>query len=762
MPSNTTIRRIKSIRSGGIFGDCRPSPDLPNFSATNLIYGFNASGKSTLSMLMASLGQENSNVDLPTGCAYSIELSDGIALGVSEGHPIADKVMTFNTDFVTKNLSWTDATASPVFYIGEEQSGVLENIRKLKIDRNSLEAEKASSKSSSDTLASAFAQFKTDQARIIATEASLGRNYQAPDFENDCENFDVSRATQFTEQEEAAAKSIVRAEAPQPKLSSIKVQLPRLADHRLSAQAIAALKYSDVVLQELQEHESMIGWVRDGLHYHQKADLDSCLFCKQELTKDRIANLERALDDKFDEMIHRAEAKIAELKDLDGRLTSINVSLPRPSELSADLRRGYEQVISELEPLLITGHNEIDLLVKSLVEKIQKPQSIRVLRSKCLPPEKCAEWDDRLRACIAGISVLIAQHNENFDNFENNQTVTGEKLKSHLIGAVVDSFEEMKAACESAQILSTENADGFDSISERIEGLEESLKQHSVAAGKINKMISGYLGHDELEFIALDKGYEIRRKGQLLDGPLSEGEKTAVALCYFLACLESDGKQIKDLIVILDDPISSLDTRALSYALAMVKSYCGGACQLIVLTHNLYFMNELKKWIGTHDDDDKDKLFFIEITKCPETGSRRSQLVRLPKYIRDYESEYQYLFHLVLEFSKSGGADEKHLFVMPNALRKVLDTFLAFKVPGSMGLKPKVMKIGNDNPELDTVKLSALEGLVQLESHADSLDDLVTMSSLTVEEVFDATDALLHLIEVTDPAHFKQMKSICK
>src|ERR1017187_7471943 len=61
--------------------------------------------------------------------------------------------------------------------------------------------------------------------------------------------------------------------------------------------------------------------------------------------------------------------------------------------------------------------------------------------------------------------------------------------------------------------------------------------------------------------------------------------------------------------------------------------------------------------------------------------------------IREYESEYHYLFHMVLEFSRSPYGKTEYFYFMPKALRKVLEIFLAFKLPGSEGLSSKVENV---------------------------------------------------------------------
>lgn len=134
----------------------------------------------------------------------------------------------------------------------------------------------------------------------------------------------------------------------------------------------------------------------------------------------------------------------------------------------------------------------------------------------------------------------------------------------------------------------------------------------------------------------------------------------------------------------------------------------------------------------------------------------------MPRHIREYESEYQYLFHLVLRFLETPDGTD-YFYVMPNALRKVLDVFLAFKVPGSAGLSSKVEKIATDlGDDFDQGRILALDRLVQLESHADNLDDLIAHSSMTVEETKDAANALLAVMEALDKPHLDQMRRVCR
>jgi wobble nucleotide-excising tRNase len=247
-------------------------------------------------------------------------------------------------------------------------------------------------------------------------------------------------------------------------------------------------------------------------------------------------------------------------------------------------------------------------------------------------------------------------------------------------------------------------------------------------------------------------------------GAPSEGEKTAIALCYFVSTLEADDRKVKDLIIVIDDPVSSLDTKAMNYACGLIRNRLSDAAQLIVLTHNQHCMNEFKKpWKGwAKADPAKASLKFIDVSIPASTLTRTASIVDLPKHLREYESEYHYLFEKVMAFENAGGGHFDYAFMMPNVLRRVLEIFLAFKVPHNGNLIDKLKALCGRYSDLDQDRLSALERLSQVESHSDNLDDLIAQSSMTVEESQDANAALIHLMEVADSEHLADLRKYCK
>jgi wobble nucleotide-excising tRNase len=334
-------------------------------------------------------------------------------------------------------------------------------------------------------------------------------------------------------------------------------------------------------------------------------------------------------------------------------------------------------------------------------------------------------------------------------------------------------YEQYNSDATAAQSMTQELGTELRSLELEIDRLKSAVRQHGPAASLINERIWSYLGHKELEIQTHEDGYQLSRNGRVVAGTLCEGEKTAIALCYFLTTLKAEGRNLKDLIVVLDDPISSLDTRALNYAFNMIKATLKDVAQLIVLTHNLNFMNETKKWLrertekrvlerGENPRRITSALFFLNVFQPLHVIGRSSSIEEMPKHIREYESEYQYLFHMIVKFASSQYDDTGYFYIVPNALRKALEIFLAFKFPGSDGLSGKMESLAKYPHGLDPVRIRALDRLVQVESHGDNLDDLVTFSSMTIEEVKKAASIFLEVIAAVDSGHYQNMRSLCR
>ena len=92
------------------------------------------------------------------------------------------------------------------------------------------------------------------------------------------------------------------------------------------------------------------------------------------------------------------------------------------------------------------------------------------------------------------------------------------------------------------------------------------------------------MGRNELKFIRNPIGYQITRNGQLAEH-LSKGEENAIALIYFFNSFLNIDTDIKNTIVVLDDPISSFDSNFYYNAISYISEKTKEAGQIFIFTH---------------------------------------------------------------------------------------------------------------------------------------------------------------------------------
>ena len=775
MSQKPIISQITSLRNLGIFRDYKRSKtrNPPEFRRYNLIYGFNGSGKTVLSRVLSSLETGDLDPRLSAAGSFEVRLSDGETIrsdGSLEG--LKGSVAVFNVDFVEESIRWRDGTANPVFYIGKEQAELLEELEQKKSEIEANDSKEQTARGRREKLEDDFAKWKRYQAREIEKKTDSPRgSYQAPQFTNDCDSYQHDEENILEEDKVESLESFVKQPAPLGKRLPLDSEPVALAKLVADAKRVLETTVRDVKLEEIRVHETMIKWVSEGLDYHRREDLSKCLLCGNELSVERVEKLLEAIDEERFKKLADDTRTLTDRAELAGKVFSLlRNAVPSRNDVSEEYRSRFVPAAEKFLRLCDAGVGIAETAEKLLKKKAATP-NLPVESAELEAGTEKSGWGDKsFDEKLKTVNEIIQDHNDSHDRFEEEKQNSREKLKKHYLASLKEEYDAKKEESEEVAREHEEYKKALEHSKGERDSIEEKMRRHGPAADRINGLIRNYLGHGELRLSTLEEGYQILRRGEPIEGPLSEGEKTAVALCYFLSTLEAEGRKIGDLIVVVDDPVSSLDTKALNYSFNMLKAKLSGAAQVVVMTHNLDFMNEAKKWLNKKEgarkkgeERKKSSLMFLDVVQKSDGDDGDmlcSSVIRMPGYLEDHESEYNYLFHLVLGFVNGHG--EKYFYLMPNAIRKVLEIFLAFKRPKGKSLGEKIglaIEESDENP--DSIRIRALERLVQLESHSDNLDDLITHSSMTVEETRGAANALLGLMSDLDESHYDDMRELC-
>jgi wobble nucleotide-excising tRNase len=196
---------------------------------------------------------------------------------------------------------------------------------------------------------------------------------------------------------------------------------------------------------------------------------------------------------------------------------------------------------------------------------------------------------------IKRLNELINAHNQRSSDFEGARRETRKELEHCYVAESLQEFEDKERAIKDKQTDLDKLKSDASAINTDITELERDIIEHRRPAEELNADLISYLAHDDLQLTIRDTGYILMRGGVPATN-LSEGEKTAFAFLYFLKSLQDKNLKLADSIVVIDDPVSSLDTNSLFSAFAFMKERAKDAGQLFILTHNFGFFRQVKNW----------------------------------------------------------------------------------------------------------------------------------------------------------------------
>lgn len=180
-------------------------------------------------------------------------------------------------------------------------------------------------------------------------------------------------------------------------------------------------------------------------------------------------------------------------------------------------------------------------------------------------------------------------------------------------------------------------------------------------------------------------GLSLRGKDVPLEGgppsfatALSEGDKRTLAFAFFVASTLQDANLAKQ-IVVIDDPMCSLDLNRKHQTRTVLKKIYVRAEQLVVLAHDPYFIRDLRDVLLK--DDTGASIALFQLAAAPGDYTNFAQL----DIDKECESNYFQHHRLLNEFASGKGCDARSV---AKAIRPMLEGYLhrrfPFLIPNSL------------------------------------------------------------------------------
>ena len=505
--------------------------------------------------------------------------------------------------------------------------------------------------------------------------------------------------------------------------------------------------------------------------YH-RAKRETCGFCRQPISE----NLWKELDAHFSkESTELDEQLIKSIEAVNAEIVSLKeVVTVKKENFYSTKRAEFETQQKSFETEAKTYEKELNSIINAL----------RARQADIFKPGKCIVPADNTSIIIDNISAinkLITENNEKTKFLADDKKTARNELRLNDVANFIKDINLSAEEVKNSKLVNTaEESEKEVIILQRqvndlinvIESLRIKQKDEKKGVEKINEYLNHFFGHDCLKLEAVEDSISSKFKFRIMRGTepahnLSEGECSLVAFCYFVARLEDSDTKGKDLLIYIDDPISSLDGNHIFFLYSLIESVIAKPNkntdgsnefryrQMFISTHNLDFFKYLKRLSHPANNHGGTSYFMVE------TDGQSSSLSPMPNYLKNYATEFNYLFHQVYLCRNATQAREDHgpFYNFGNNLRKFLEAYLFYKYPyhdGSNATTERLTKFFGD----DATSFALTNRVANELSHLEEIFDR-SMRPVEIPEIPALANFVLDKIFEKDPDQYNALlKSI--
>jgi wobble nucleotide-excising tRNase len=778
------IKKI-DIKKFGLFNDFKWDAIIgkqEEFRRLNILYGRNYSGKTTLARIFKCLEDSLIHKNYLDG-EFKITMRDGMAFSNQNitDFSKANKLRVYNKDFVNENLSWLyneDGSIKPFTILGaknieldkkikeiEEALGSIEEAKGLLFDSAEAQRLFTEHKSSLDAKKASLTNRLKDKAVEIKNNSSI---YNYPLYIITTIKNDIPEAIpeKILTDEQTIQKKILLKEESKIEIDKLLETKPDFNSHYNSTRELLQRQIKTTEpIADLINDALLQEWVRHGIDKH-KGKRENCGFCGNPLPKDLWAKLDAHFSKESEDLRNQLAIQVKNLELAKENLKAY-LNLEK-DKFYITLVPQYEELLQKWKLKIEAYSKNLDILINKLKEREQD-----IFSTKPLP--EIENESENILSIIKEINVLIAAHNLKTNTLVDDQEAARYDLRVSEVAKFLRDIEYDKliAEIESSQgklndleIERTNKGQEINILLAQKKELEVQAKDESKGAELVNRHLTHFFGHDELKLIAEGTTPNIRFKitRDTTDANnLSEGECSLISFCYFIARMEDELKDDlnnKRLIIYIDDPISSLDSNHIFFMFSLIESIIAKPDkygQLFISTHNLDFLKYLKKltipkYKPQPDSKPKEDInnFLIERKWRSNTHLRLA-----PKYLKNYVTEFNYLFEQVYKCSTSDEETITHSYQynFGNNMRKFLEAYLFYKYPSQkLSTGQRMTKFFEE----DAITMNLVNRVINEYSHLEERFDR-GLEPIDVDAISKVSKAVIDKIKNIDPNQYSAL-----
>ena len=664
MLESITVRDCATYDADGV--------EITDLKKINFIYGVNGSGKTTITKFVAN----------PTDPQYgscSKVWKNGVRI----------KALVYNKDFREENFG--KGSIEGVFTLGKASKDEIEEINKLQAELANVKSEGIDKKSTIERLEvdkeQAENNFKEEAWKDVYTKhkahfagAFTGVKSSKDSFKKKLlEEFSKNSLTleSFDDLKEKA-DTILDTEPVQLTLIPVCdfARLTEIETDPIWAKRI--IGKADVEIAELIQKLNLNDWLNQGREFLQ--DDETCPFCQQStITIDFRKQLEDYFDEAFTNDTKLVKSLSEEYERLSAELIENLESIETDEKEIADSKLDQMRFSASLKTFisqLVTNKEKINTKIK------ESSRSIDLLPT--------SSQTDELKAQVIEANEQITKHNALVANYTKEKALLISQIWKYLIEEYRNNIEAFNKKINGLQTgiekLINEKAElgnTYKELEEKIRIKNKNVTSVQPSVDEINRTLKSF-GFTNFEIVpsSTEKNqYQVQREdGSIAEATLSEGEITFITFLYFLQlCKGSTSAEniTQERVLVIDDPISSLDSNVLFVVSTLIKEVIkqvragtGNIRQIILLTHNVYFHKEAS-FINSRETRNGDTHFWILRRNKNKTT------------VQSFGKENPIKSSYELLWQELRNRDHNSVTTIQNTMRRIIEHY--FKILGKFG-----------------------------------------------------------------------------
>lgn len=530
-------------------------------------------------------------------------------------NPDSYTILVYNQDFITRNFA-TYGDLQGVFTLSEENVEIRKQI-------NEKTAERDDTVTAGKTAASERDKKKAELEPLLTTFQTTCWDFT----ENVRKAFDKTqngkkKKAQFSEEvlsgrhaaahhsvEEISALYDIAYDPNARSYNLFKSSGDLTGVYDLSGLALlgkAITSSSDTDFARFMKAIKATDWVKSGHAAYAKHADGKCPFCQQALPESFEKDIAECFDEEYQQDIAALEAFQTAYTDKMQQLLALLQANLTDVFPKADTKE-YEKKLAQLETRITTN-------LQRVAEKISAPaKPVELLDTETL----IGELDDLIaeinKQIKANNDIVSTKHDKQLECYRMVWEEIAFILKEE-VAAYNKSKKEIEDAAEAFDKRVKELQKDYRRLSGEITDLNSKVVNTKMTVDSINAHLtdSGFEGFRLQEKAGVKGVYEVIREDGNVAQNLSEGERNFIAFLYFYHIVRgsrSEQEAGKDKIVVIDDPVSSMDSSALFIVSALVREMLGVCSnnvrlegheyegtyikQMFILTHNAFFHREI-------------------------------------------------------------------------------------------------------------------------------------------------------------------------